>query len=113
MFGIAIYDVTGNNLYGAKPKILGPDGPPADGPAEIRSCFADGPLLDGTYLVTLAIQTRDEGVVYDWHEQQWQFEVMNPDRTAGIVAMPMTVDLVPPEQHARSDGFDGYDGDAG
>jgi hypothetical protein len=52
------------------------------------------PLLDGTYLVSLAIQTRDEGVVYDWHEQQWQFEVMNPDRTAGIVAMPMTVRIV-------------------
>ena len=67
----------------------------ADGPAEIRFSFGDVPLLDGTYLVTLAIQTRDEGVVYDWHEQQWQFEVMNPDRTVGIVAMPLTVKVVP------------------
>jgi ABC-2 type transport system ATP-binding protein len=97
MFGIAIYDVKGNNLFGANTKILGLEVPPADGHAEIRFSFSDVPLLDGTYLVTLAIQTRDEGVVYDWHEQQWQFEVMNPERTAGIVAMPMTVQLVPPD----------------
>ncbi|HEY5015089.1 MAG TPA: ABC transporter ATP-binding protein [Acidimicrobiia bacterium] len=99
MFGIAIYDVKGNNLFGANTKILGLEVPPADGPGEIRFSFADVPLLDGTYLVTLAIQTRDEGVVYDWHEQKWQFEVMNPDRTAGIVAMPLTVRIVAPGEH--------------
>jgi ABC-2 type transport system ATP-binding protein len=105
MFGIAIYDVKGNNLFGANTKMIGLDIPPADGPGEIRFCFGDVPLLDGTYLVTLAIQTRDEGVVYDWHEQQWQFEVMNPDRTAGIVAMPLAVKLVPRSgEEKRSDG---------
>ena len=104
MFGIAIYDVKGNNLFGANTKILGLDIPPADGPGEIRFCFGDVPLLDGTYLVTLAIQTRDEGVVYDWHEQQWQFEVMNPDRTAGIVAMPLTVQVVPGAAEKRPEG---------
>jgi ABC-2 type transport system ATP-binding protein len=94
MFGIAIYDLKGNALFGANTKILGLEVPPAEGEGEIRFSFSDVPLLDGTYLVSLAIQTRDEGVVYDWHEQQWQFEVMNPDRTAGIVAMPMTVRIV-------------------
>jgi ABC-2 type transport system ATP-binding protein len=102
MFGIAIYDVKGINLFGANTKILGLDVPPADGPGEIRFSFADVPLLDGTYLVTLAIQTRDEGVVYDWHEQQWQFEVMNPDRTGGIVAMPLMVEVVPGPGHTTS-----------
>ena len=37
------------------------------------------PFLDGTYLVTLAIQTIDEGTVYDWREQQYSFAVMNPE----------------------------------
>ncbi|MDQ1532755.1 MAG: hypothetical protein QOF28_516, partial [Actinomycetota bacterium] len=50
------------------------------------------------------IQTRDEGVVYDWHEQQWQFEVMNPDRTVGIVAMPLTVKVVPNADQKPSEG---------
>ena len=101
MFGIAIYDVKGDNLFGANTQMLGLDIPPADGPGEIRFCFGDVPLLDGTYLVTLAIQTRDAGVVYDWHEQQWQFEVMNPDRTAGMVAMPLTVQVVPRSAEAK------------
>jgi ABC-2 type transport system ATP-binding protein len=104
MFGIAIYDVKGINLFGANTKVLGLEVPPADGHAEILFEFADVPLLDGTYLVTLAIQTRDEGVVYDWHEQQWQFEVMNPDRTAGIVAMPMTVHLVAEADETHAEG---------
>ena len=44
--------------------------------------FEHIPLLDGTYLVTLAIQSTDEGTVYDWSDQQYQFSVMNPARTA-------------------------------
>ena len=83
----------GVNLFGANTKIHGARGP-RHARVEIRFSFADVPLLDGTYPVTLAIQTHDEGVVYDWHEQQWQFEVMNPDRPAGIVAMPLEVCIV-------------------
>ena len=44
--------------------------PPADGDGEMSFEFHRVPLLDGTYLVTLAIQTVDEGTVYDWREQQ-------------------------------------------
>jgi ABC-2 type transport system ATP-binding protein len=107
MFGIAIYDVKGNNLFGSNTHIMGLDVPPAFGPGEVRFSFADVPLLDGTYLVTFAVQTTDAGVVYDWHEQQWQFEVMNPDRTQGIVAMPMTVRMEQPPQASSSAGHDG------
>jgi len=46
-------------------------------------------LLDGTYLVTLAIQSTDEGTVHDWSDQQYQFSVMNPARTAGLVSLPL------------------------
>jgi hypothetical protein len=53
--------------------------------------FDHVPLLDGTYLVTLAIQSADEGTVYDWHEQRYQFAVMNPSRAAGLVSFPLEV----------------------
>ena len=43
---------------------------PADGDGEMTFEFHRVPLLDGTYLVTLAIQSSDEGTVYDWREQQ-------------------------------------------
>jgi ABC-2 type transport system ATP-binding protein len=91
LFGIAIYDENGNHLYGTNTRILGVPVPAADGDGEMTFDFDRIPLLDGTYLVTLAIQTNDEGTVYDWREQQYQFEVMNPTRTAGLVSLPLEV----------------------
>jgi len=91
LFGVAIYDQNGNHLFGTNTAILGIDVPPADGDGEMSFDFHSVPLLDGTYLVTLAIQTTDEGTVYDWREQQSQFEVMNPGRSTGIVAMPIDI----------------------
>ena len=84
LFGIAIHDENGNHLFGTNTAILGLDVPPADGDGEMTFEFHRVPLLDGTYLVTLAIQSTDEGTVYDWREQQYEFEVMNPPRTNGL-----------------------------
>ena len=65
--------------------------PVADGEGQMTFDFEHIPLLDGTYLVTLAIQSTDEGTVHDWREQQFQFSVMNPARTAGLVSLPLKV----------------------
>ena len=62
--------------------------PVADGDGQVTFDFEHVPLLDGTYLVTLAIQSTDEGTVYDWSDQQYQFSVMNPARTHGMVVAP-------------------------
>jgi len=91
LFGIAIYDDRGNHLFGTNTRIIGVEVPPADGDGEMSFEFDRVPLLDGTYLVTLAIQSTDEGVVYDWREQQDQFAVMNPSRTQGAVSFPLEV----------------------
>ena len=91
LFGIAIHDENGNYLYGTNTAILGVDVPPADGDGEMSFEFHRVPLLDGTYLVTLAIQTVDEGTVYDWWEQHAHFSVMNPSRTHGLVSFPIDV----------------------
>ena len=91
LFGISIHDENGVHLFGTNTGILGVDVPPADGDGEMTFEFHRVPLLDGTYLVTLAIQSTDEGVVYDWREQQASFEVMNPSRTNGLVSFPIDV----------------------
>lgn len=96
LFGIAIYDQAGNHLFGTNTRILGIDVPPADGDGEVAFEFDRVPLLDGTYLLTFAIQTTDEGTVYDWREQQHQFEVMNPSRDVGIVSFPLDVHFADP-----------------
>ncbi len=91
LFGIAIHDQEGNNIFGANTKIIDVPVPIADGDGDVTFDFEHVPLLDGTYLVTLAIQTTDEGTVYDWRDQQYQFSVMNPARTAGLVSLPLEV----------------------
>jgi hypothetical protein len=91
LFGIAIHDQEGNNIFGANTKLVDVPVPVADGDGEVTFDFEHIPLLDGTYLVTLAIQTTDEGTVYDWRDQQYQFSVMNPARTAGMVSLPLQV----------------------
>jgi ABC-2 type transport system ATP-binding protein len=104
LFGILIHDQDGNQLFGTNTRILGIDVPPADGDGEMSFEFHRVPLLDGTYLVTLAIQSLDEGTVYDWREQQSRFEVMNPSQTSGLVSFPLDVKFVDPAQGAPAGG---------
>ncbi len=99
LFGIAIHDQEGNSIFGTNTKIADVAVPVADGDGQVTFDFEHIPLLDGTYLVTLAIQSTDEGTVYDWSDQQYQFEVMNPARTAGLVALPVQVRFDMPYAH--------------
>ncbi|HEY5076899.1 MAG TPA: Wzt carbohydrate-binding domain-containing protein, partial [Acidimicrobiia bacterium] len=105
LFGIAFHDENGNHLFGTNTAVLGLDVPPADGDGEMSFEFHRVPLLDGTYLVTLAIQSSDEGTVYDWREQQASFEVMNPTRTSGLVSFPIDVHFGLPSMGLPSMGL--------
>jgi ABC-2 type transport system ATP-binding protein len=104
LFGILIHDQDGNHLFGTNTRILGVDVPPADGDGEMSFEFHRVPLLDGTYLVTLAIQSMDEGTVYDWREQQFSFEVMNPSRASGLVSFPIDVRFGNPSMEEPAEG---------
>jgi hypothetical protein len=100
LIGLAIHDQEGNLLFGANTKTLGVAVPVAQGTCEVTFDLNRVPLLDGTYLVTLALQTSDEGTVYDWREQQYSFSVMNPDQSVGRVALPVRVVFHDPEPNA-------------
>ena len=104
LFGIGIHDQDGNHLFGTNTRILGIDVPPADGDGEMSFEFHRVPLLDGTYLVTLAIQSSDEGTVYDWREQQASFSVMNPSQTNGLVSFPIDVRFGDPSMEQPAEG---------
>jgi ABC-2 type transport system ATP-binding protein len=90
-FGIAIYDDESRLVFGSNTRMLGLDLSLPAGPGELVFAFERVPLLDGTYPVTLAIESRDEGTVYDWHEQRYSFAVVNTTRTPGIVSLPLSV----------------------
>ena len=91
VFGIAVHDMEGNLVFGSNTQLLDVPMGAIEGPGEVTFAFDSIPLFDGTYLVSLAVISNDAGIVYEWREQQYQFEVMNPGRSTGMVAMPLTV----------------------
>jgi ABC-2 type transport system ATP-binding protein len=94
VFGININDHRdGKELFGINTDLLGIEVPPLEGSGAVTFRFESVPLLDGTYPITVGIHSHDEGVVYDWSEQRTWFEVMNPDRRVGTVAMPVSATL--------------------
>lgn len=91
VIGIAVHDIEGRVVFGWNTQMLGVDIAPLTGEGTVTFKFPSIPLLDGDYDLTVGAHTRDEGTVYDWHDQQYKFEVMNPGRGAGIVWAPATV----------------------
>jgi ABC-2 type transport system ATP-binding protein len=69
------------------------------GHGSISFCFDSISLLDGTFSVNLDVRS-GTGVVIDVKEPACSFEVMNPGRATGLVAMPLVIELNPPGGNA-------------
>ncbi len=93
VIGMAVYDVEGRDVFGWNTKLLETPIAPLEGKGQVRFSFEHIPLLDGDYKITVGAHTEDEGTVYDWHDQQYGFEVMYPGRAAGLVWAPATVTI--------------------
>jgi hypothetical protein len=90
---IAVYDLKGEMLFGANNLWFPTDVSLDPGDGEVVFDLAGIPLLDGTYPVTVGFVTHDEGTVYDWHEQHYNFSVMNPTRNAGVLLIPAQISV--------------------
>ena len=64
------------------------------GPGMVEFVFDSLPFLDGVYEVSVGVQSRLGGVMFDWREPACRFEVMNPGRETGVVALPAKVSLL-------------------
>ncbi len=93
VFGIAVYDLEGRVVFGSNTLMLGVDVPVLSGHGEVRFSIPSVPLLDGDYLLTVAAHNKGGGTVYDWHDQQYRFEVMNPGFAEGLVYVPTNVSV--------------------
>jgi ABC-2 type transport system ATP-binding protein len=95
VFAIALHDQAGNLVYATDTEILGEHHDVVQGAGSFTFSFASVPLLDGTYLVSVGVRSRGGAVVYDWRDQQARFEVMNPGRATGMVALEVRVEHRP------------------
>ncbi len=93
VFGIAVHDVRGELVFGANTETLEMPLGVIDGTGQVAFCFERIPLLDGSYDLIIGVHRHADGPVYDWRENQDRFEVMNPARTVGLVALPLQIDV--------------------
>ena len=91
VMGIGIFDLQGREMFGSNTDILGYELPAVDGRGTVTFRIPKVPFLDGTYLLTIGVHSRDEGTVYDWSEQRHRFEVMHPGRSSGMVDLEIDV----------------------
>jgi ABC-2 type transport system ATP-binding protein len=70
------------------------------GPGAIEFSFDSIPFLDGAFELTVGIQSRLGGVLYDWQETASRFEVMNPGKATGFLSLPHHVAMVPTSSEA-------------
>ncbi len=91
VFALEIFDQEGKLIFGSDTEILERpfDAPVGAGRADLS--FERVPLLDGDYSMKVEIKDR-LGILYDSREQQ-AFEVMNPDRSRGSVALELHADI--------------------
>jgi ABC-2 type transport system ATP-binding protein len=88
--GLAIYNAMGWLVYGTNTELHGIDLGSVAGRRKVLFRFADVPLLDGTYAVTVGVHTKG-GLVYDSWEQLRRFEVAAPGRDIGLVRLSVEI----------------------
>jgi ABC-2 type transport system ATP-binding protein len=91
VFTLMIYDSEGSLVHGSSTASESVATGHHDGPGEITFDFAQVPLLDGEYAVTLCVTSSDGAFIYDWHEQRYRFEVRDSQRSFGSVEFPVRI----------------------
>jgi ABC-type polysaccharide/polyol phosphate transport system ATPase subunit len=87
LFTVEVHDEQGNLMFAIDNEILGAPVASVDGVGALCFDIPCVPLLDGRFPISVALTSTDGGTVYDRHDQQESFEVMNPGRVDGLVSI--------------------------
>jgi ABC-2 type transport system ATP-binding protein len=94
-FGCSVFTEHGGLVFDCDSAMVGDRYDLETGLSTVSFQFADLPLLDGRYTVNLRVQDTGAGTVYARQEPAATFEVVNPGRATGSVAIPFSVNLKP------------------
>ncbi|MBP9116224.1 MAG: ABC transporter ATP-binding protein [Acidimicrobiia bacterium] len=90
-FSFEVYDSYGALVFEANTQ----DNPSGvlDGHGNVWFSWKEIPLADGTYRANVGITSHDGGVVYDWLEAKYDFEVTNDFKTLGLLHIPVQSEI--------------------
>jgi len=95
VFTIEITDPAGGLIFSSDTVELGKPFDAQVGSGRVDFSFDGVPLLDGSYTVGVGI-TSNRGIVYDRWENKASFDVMNPGRSRGTVALGVHANFIWP-----------------
>jgi ABC-2 type transport system ATP-binding protein len=94
VFSFEVRDSEDNTIIRNDTDILGHHYDLERGPGMVEFLMESFPMLDGVYRVVAGIQSRLGGMMFDWREPAAEFEVMNPGRATGALAVPLSVRIL-------------------
>jgi ABC-2 type transport system ATP-binding protein len=93
VFTIALHDLKGDLVFGTDSELLGAPVEVLRGIGEMRFRFDPAILLEGKFMLSAGVRGHDESDVFDHFEQYFPIDFINPGRTTGLVALPVTCEL--------------------
>jgi ABC-type polysaccharide/polyol phosphate transport system ATPase subunit len=94
VFGFSIDDYRGFTAYGTNTRLKGMDLGTIEGDGFVQLHLKSLPLLEGRYLVSVAIHSRDESITYHWLDRFFSFEIHSSVNDAGLLYIPSDVQIV-------------------
>jgi ABC-type polysaccharide/polyol phosphate transport system ATPase subunit len=106
VFGFSIDDYRGFTAYGTNTRLKGVELGTIEGDGFVQFDLKSLPLLEGRYLVSVAIHSRDESVVYHWLDRFFPFEMHSSVDDVGLLYIPSDVHVVKDLPLERQQGLD-------
>jgi ABC-type polysaccharide/polyol phosphate transport system ATPase subunit len=108
VFGVGLFSAAGTSVYGTNTDIEGFVPRRVEGDAEVTLSLEGLSLVEGTYLVDVAVHRRD-GTPYDYHRGLYSMRVKSRTKDVGLYRPPHRwsfsggVDVDPPEPREELD----------
>jgi ABC-type polysaccharide/polyol phosphate transport system ATPase subunit len=93
VFGFSIDDYRGFTAYGTNTMLKGMELGTLSGEGFVQFDLKSLPMLEGRYLVSVAVHSRDEQTVYHWLEKHSHFDMHSESNDAGLLYVPTEVEI--------------------
>lgn len=93
VFGFSIDDYRGFTAFGTNTALRGLELGTVLGDGVVEFNLMSLPMLEGRYLVSVAVHSRDEKTVYHWLEKLYQFDMHSDIDDVGLLYIPCEIDI--------------------
>lgn len=90
-FSFEVYDSKGSLVFEAS--TVDKDQGVLDGNGNVWFSWKEIPLADGGYRANVGITSKDGGIIYDWLEAKYEFEVTNDFKTLGLLHLDVETEI--------------------